>query len=116
MDNQKQEKDFNSQNVRKYSGVIAPKGFLAAGIKAGFKSVANYDLGCIYSIKDAIGAAVFTTNHFQAAPVIISKNQLKKSEKIKLILANSGVANACTGEDGLKNTKIIIEKCANIFI
>lgn len=119
---QKREKDISSQNAnpainnsKQYIGVTAAKGFLAAGIKAGIKKSDNYDLGCVYSIKDAAVAAVFTTNRFAAAPVLISKNTLKNSNLCRLIIVNSGVANACTGEQGLKSCRLIIEKSSHEF-
>ncbi len=116
MDLQKQENAINSLNVKKdYIGVTAARGFLAAGIKAGLKKSNNYDLGCLYSVKPAVGAAVFTTNKFAAAPVVISRDQLQKSETFRLIIVNSGSANACTGEQGLKLARFIIEKSAKEY-
>ena len=119
---QKREKDINSQNANpavnhsnQYIGVTAAKGFLAAGIKAGIKKSDNFDFGCLYSIKDAAVAAAFTTNRFAAAPVRISQEVIKKSKLCRFILVNSGVANACTGEQGLKSCRLIIEKAAHEF-
>jgi glutamate N-acetyltransferase/amino-acid N-acetyltransferase len=116
MVNQKQENVFNSQNVKKeYIGVTAAKGFLAAGVKAGLKSNNNYDLGCVYSVKPATTSAVFTTNKFTAAPVKISQQQLENNDKCRFILANSAVANACTGDLGLKLASFCIDKISSTF-
>ncbi len=118
---QKQEKDINSQNAnfinnsQKYIGVTAAKGFLAAGVKAGVKKNGGYDFGCIYSIKDAAIAALFTTNQFAAAPIIFSREILKTSQTGRLIIVNSGVANACTGEVGIKSCRLMIEKASKEF-
>ncbi|GAH00852.1 unnamed protein product, partial [marine sediment metagenome] len=51
----------------------------------------------------------FTTNKFLAAPVIVTKEQLKKTRNIKAIVINSGIANACTGEMGYRNARKTIE-------
>ena len=68
------------------------------------------DLALIFSEKEAIGAGVFTTNKVKAAPVLVSQEHLKDG-KVRAIVANSGNANACTGEQGLTNAKTIAE-CA----
>ncbi len=116
---QKRENVINSQNVNLSSkngiGITAAKGYLAAGIKAGLKKSSNYDLGCVYSVKDAVTAACFTSNKFAAAPVISSIEQMSKTELKRLIIVNSGSANACTGETGLKINRFIIEKSAKEF-
>ncbi|MBP7652049.1 bifunctional glutamate N-acetyltransferase/amino-acid acetyltransferase ArgJ [Candidatus Dependentiae bacterium] len=116
---QKPENGINSPNVNIESknniGVTAARGFLAAGIKAGLKKNSNYDLGCVYSVKDAVTSACFTSNKFAAAPVIISKEQLQKTEYKRLIVVNSGSANACTGEKGLKLNRFVIEKSSIEF-
>ena len=56
-------------------GITAPKGFLAAGVCCGLKTVGN-DLAIIYSQEPCVAAAVFTSNRFQAAPVSVSKQHL----------------------------------------
>lgn len=78
-----------------------PKGYLAAGVRAGFKKK-GLDLALIYSEKPAIAAAVFTSNQVKAAPVLVSQEVLKKEKTFQAILINSGTANACTGEEGLR--------------
>ncbi len=89
-----------------------PKGFLYSGVSCGIKPEGKKDLALIYSEVPAIAAGLFTTNAIKAAPVIYSINQLKKGKK-RAILANSGVANAATGEDGLKDVNDIINTYAN---
>lgn len=83
-------------------GVTAPIGFKAAGVHGGLK-MNKKDVCVIYSENPAIAAGVFTTNKVAAAPVIIDKEQLAKGNKISAIICNSGIANACTGEQGFKN-------------
>ncbi|MBF0120369.1 MAG: bifunctional glutamate N-acetyltransferase/amino-acid acetyltransferase ArgJ [Desulfobacterales bacterium] len=79
-----------------------PKGFKMAGVSAGIKKHVGKDLGLIYSEVCANAAGVFTKNIVQAAPVKISKERIK-SGKCQAIIVNSGNANCCTGEEGLKD-------------
>ncbi|MFW6287513.1 MAG: bifunctional glutamate N-acetyltransferase/amino-acid acetyltransferase ArgJ [bacterium] len=87
--------------IRKIEGgITAAKGYQAAGISCGIKKSGRKDLALIYSQYPARGAAVFTTNHFKAAPVLLSLDRIKH-QTIQAILINSGNANACTGEKGI---------------
>jgi len=82
-------------------GVTAPIGFRTAGVRCGIKK-SGLDLALIVSDTPANAAAVFTTNRAVAAPVIVSKDHLSRSEGlVKAIVVNSGCANACTGELGI---------------
>jgi len=84
-------------------GITYPKGVKAAGINCGIR-LNRKDLALIYSEKLAQAAAMYTTNKFKAAPLLVTENNLVKSKgKLQAILVNSGVANACTGEKGLKD-------------
>ncbi len=82
-----------------------PKGYQFAATKAAFKYEGKLDLGAIVSSTPAVAAGVFTTNKFQAAPVLQCKDMLADGRKISGILANSGQANACTGDEGLTNCR-----------
>ena len=82
--------------------VSSPKGFKAGGLHCGLRHKA-LDLGWIYSEVPANTAGVYTTNLFQAAPLIVTKESIAVENKIQAILVNSGNANACTGEEGMKN-------------
>ncbi|MEG8946546.1 bifunctional glutamate N-acetyltransferase/amino-acid acetyltransferase ArgJ [Rosettibacter firmus] len=84
------------------TGVIAPKGFKAAGIHCGIKRFKK-DLALIVSDVPATAAGVFTQNKVQAAPVLLCKKYLQENEKFRAIIINSGNANACTGEQGYKD-------------
>jgi len=81
-------------------GVCFPKGFLAAGVKAGIKASGNLDLALLYSKEPARCFATFTKNQVQAAPVLYCKEVLSEKEAVSAVIVNSGNANACTGEQG----------------
>ena len=80
-------------------GVTAPQGFKASGVKAGIKKSGKEDIALIYSTVPANVAAMFTTNAFAAAPVVLSR-QNAAGGKARAIVVNSGCANACTGKRG----------------
>ena len=82
-------------------GVTSPKGFLAAGVHAGLKKQKK-DMALIVSAASAVSAGTFTTNKVKAAPVLWDMETLK-GETHKAIVVNSGNANACTAEQGLKD-------------
>ncbi|HEY2420644.1 MAG TPA: bifunctional ornithine acetyltransferase/N-acetylglutamate synthase [Neobacillus sp.] len=82
--------------------VTLPKGFKAGGLHCGIKKK-RLDLGYIVSEAPATVAGVYTTNIFQAAPLIVTQESIAKEHKIQAILVNSGNANACTGEQGLSD-------------
>jgi glutamate N-acetyltransferase/amino-acid N-acetyltransferase len=84
------------------NGITAPRGFLAAGIKCGIKKSGRADLGLIVCPSGAKAAAVFTTNKITSAAVQVSKKHIK-SKTIYAVVVNSGNANACTGQRGVKN-------------
>ncbi|WP_027445729.1 bifunctional ornithine acetyltransferase/N-acetylglutamate synthase [Pontibacillus marinus] len=81
--------------------VISPQGFQAGGFHCGIKRK-RPDLGWIYSEVPADAAGVYTTNQFQAAPLKVTQESLAIEQKLQSILVNSGVANSCTGEEGLQ--------------
>ena len=84
-------------------GITYPKGIKAAGVKCGIR-FNKKDLTLIYSEKVADAWGTFTTNKFKAAPLIVTEKNLSLSKgKLQAILINSGIANACTGEKGLKD-------------
>ena len=89
-------------------GVTTPKGFLAGACYVGVKSrkTEKPDVAMIYSEHPASCAAMFTTNKFCAAPVILDREILKKG-KARAVVINSGNANAATGEQGIKNAKLV---------
>lgn len=84
-------------------GVTAPKGYKAAGIRAGLKASGSPDLALILSDVDAIAAGVFTTSQVRAACVDYCRQRLDSKPSIRAILCNSGQANAATGEAGWRD-------------
>lgn len=100
----------------KYSnyGVTYPKGFKSAGINAGIKEDRN-DMALVYSEVPAECAIVVTSNSVKAAPVIWDKEITKNGEKKQAVVVNVGSANACTGEQGLENTKKTAEKAGSLL-
>ena len=97
-------------------GVATPKGFRAAGVSAGIKAKSGaLDLALLVSDHPATAAAVFTTNLAQAAPVTVSREHLSKSDGVaRAIIVNSGCANACTGEDGLRDARTMTTGTAQL--
>ena len=86
-------------------GVCSAKGFRAAGVAAEIKYKGRNDVALVVADEPCAAAAVFTTNKVAAAPVLYDR-EIVKGGKIQAILANSGCANACTGEQGLKDAKL----------
>jgi glutamate N-acetyltransferase/amino-acid N-acetyltransferase len=79
--------------------VTTPKGFLAGATYAGLKDRGLLDLGVLFSEVPCNAAGVFTTNKIKAAPVGLCQRHLKGG-RVQAMVANSGCANACTGERG----------------
>jgi glutamate N-acetyltransferase/amino-acid N-acetyltransferase len=97
-------------------GVTAPAGFKAAGVLAGIKASPQLDLALVVSDELASAAGVFTTNRAQAAPVLLSRMHLDRSEgRARAIVCNSGCANACTGDAGFNVSKSTAEIAARLF-
>lgn len=86
-------------------GVCSAKGFRAAGVGAAIKYEGRNDVALIVADAPCAAAAVFTTNRVAAAPVLYDR-EIVKGGRVQAILANSGCANACTGEAGLKDAKL----------
>ncbi len=83
--------------------ITSVKGFKAGAINAGIKKKGpKPDLGIIFSETPCVGAGIFTTNKIKAASVVICQNRLPDNE-IQVIVANSGSANAVTGEQGMRD-------------
>jgi glutamate N-acetyltransferase/amino-acid N-acetyltransferase len=96
-------------------GVCAPGGFRAGGIWCGIKaSSRKRDLALIYSERSCVAAAVFTTNRVKAASVLVCREHVSGG-KLRAIIANSGNANACTGEAGMAAARRMAELAADEF-
>jgi glutamate N-acetyltransferase/amino-acid N-acetyltransferase len=97
-------------------GVATPLGFRAAGISAGIKASGNPDLMLLVADAPAQAAAVFTTNKVVAAPVIVSRDHLARSGGLaRAIVVNSGCANACTGDVGMRDARQMAEEAARLI-
>ncbi len=81
-------------------GVTAAKGFFANGLNAGIKNNVKKDMALVYSERPCVAAGVFTTNRVKAAPVKWDYGVVHESPYVQAVVVNSGVANACTGEEG----------------
>ena len=79
--------------------VTAPQGFKGAGCHIGIKKK-NKDFALIVSDVEAKAAGTFTTNVVKAAPVLWDRQIVENSDYVKAIAVNSGIANACTGQQG----------------
>ena len=82
-------------------GVTAPKGFLASGLNAGIKNQTKKDMAMVFSSTPCAAAGVFTSNLVKAAPVKWDKEIVTTSPYVQAVVVNSGIANACTGAEGL---------------
>ena len=86
-------------------GVTAAKGFLAAGVEAGVKYQNRKDMAMVYSETPCTVAGTFTSNVVKAAPVLWDKGIVENSPYAQAVIVNSGIANACTGKQGLECCK-----------
>lgn len=82
-----------------------PKGFQAGAAEACFRKAGRDDLGIIVSDRPCVLAAMFTKNLFRAAPVRVCQEILASGREVRAVVANSGQANACTGDEGLANCR-----------
>lgn len=82
-------------------GVTAAKGFSAAGVEAGVKYKNRKDMAMIYSQVPCRAAGTFTTNVVKAAPVVWDRDLVYNAPYVQAVVVNSGIANACTGKQGL---------------
>jgi glutamate N-acetyltransferase/amino-acid N-acetyltransferase len=82
--------------------VTAARGFVASGVSAGIRRTEGPDVALVRSVTPAVGAAMWTTNRVQAAPVIVSRRHLAAADP-QAVVVNAGVANAATGEQGEEN-------------
>ena len=86
--------------ILKEGGITAPKGFKAASVAAEIKYKNRTDMAMVYSEKPCTQAGVFTTNIVKAAPVRWDKAVVSDSPYAQAVVVNSGIANACTGNQG----------------
>ena len=97
-------------------GITAPQGFLAGSAYCGIKASNpdRPDIALVYSPQPTEVAATFTTNRVKAAPVRVSRANLR-SPDVRAIIANAGNANACTGVDGIETAKRMVRATAAVL-
>lgn len=95
------------------NAITYPRGFLASGVRAGIKEKGE-DMALVLSQVPAAAAGVFTTSVVKAAPVLLDRQRLPRSTA-RAIIANSGNANACTGEQGMINAAIMASETADLL-
>lgn len=91
-----------------------PEKFLFSAVSCGIRKPDKLDLGLIYSPNKLSAWGVFTKNTVKAAPVLLGR-KLVREERIHGVIANSGVANACTGEEGISRAKTLLGEVAKRF-
>lgn len=96
-------------------GVTAAKGFCAAGVAAGIKKGKKKDMAMICSRTPCEAAGTFTTNVVKAAPVKWDREIVSGDGKVVAVVVNSGVANACTGEEGYGYCKETAQAAARLL-
>lgn len=94
----------STENIVKLDqgSVVSPKGFKADGLHSGVKKKRR-DLGIIYCDTPAASAGVYTLNKIQAAPLYVTKESIAQEGRLQAIIVNSGNANSCTGEEGMRD-------------
>ena len=96
-------------------GVTAPKGFLAASAAAGIKYENRTDMAMLYSEQPCAAAGTFTTNVVKAAPVLWDKNLVENETNAQAVVVNSGIANACTGREGMECCEAVAEETGRLL-
>ena len=96
-------------------GVTAAKGFQAAAAAAGIKYQGRTDMALIYSETPCKAAGTFTTNVVKAAPVKWDRAVVESKKKPQAVVVNSGIANACTGEEGMRYCRETADEAAEIL-
>lgn len=94
-------------------GITAAKGFFAASTAAGIKYKDRQDMAMIYSRVPCVAAGTFTTNMVKAAPVKWDREVVSKQPNAQVIVVNAGIANACTGAEGMTYCEETAKKTAD---
>ena len=94
--------------------VTSPEGFSAGATGAGIKEKDSLDIAILSSKVPCVTAGLFTTNRIKAAPVVLSRQRLKNGKAVAVVV-NSGCANACTGEQGRKDSAEMAELAAEVI-
>jgi glutamate N-acetyltransferase/amino-acid N-acetyltransferase len=87
-------------------GVTATSGFMAVGVACGVRDAGRRDLGLLFSELPCETAAVFTRNAVWGAPLVVTREAIENGG-VRAVVANSGNANAATGERGIEDARAI---------
>ena len=93
-------------------GVTAAKGFQAASTAAQIKYKGRTDMAMVFSEVPCVDAGTFTTNVVKAAPVRWDQDIVYNHQGERAVICNSGIANACTGEEGFSYCRATAEAAA----
>lgn len=96
-------------------GITVVPGFEAAAAAAQIKYEERTDMALIYSSVPCVAAGTFTTNVVKAAPVKWDQKIVKQGGAVQVIIVNSGIANACTGEEGMQYCEETAQTAAEVF-
>ncbi|MGF7184845.1 glutamate N-acetyltransferase/amino-acid N-acetyltransferase [Desulfitispora alkaliphila] len=102
---------MNTSFKKIQGGVTAPNGFTATGVHCGIKKE-KLDFAIVYSQEQAVAAGVYTTNAVQAAPILVTKKNMKENKMARAFVINAGNANACTGEKGYQDAEKMVALAA----
>jgi glutamate N-acetyltransferase / amino-acid N-acetyltransferase len=93
--------------------VTTPAGYAAAGVACGLKASGHRDLGVLVATGPTVSWLMDTTSALPSAPVLLNRGHGRSG--YRAIVANSGVANAATGEPGLDDARRMAELTAAAF-
>lgn len=96
-------------------GITVVPGFEAVAAAAQIKYEGRTDMALIYSSVPCVAAGTFTTNVVKAAPVKWDQKIVKQGGAVQAIIVNSGIANACTGEEGMQYCEETAQTAAEVF-
>ncbi|MCC9644683.1 bifunctional glutamate N-acetyltransferase/amino-acid acetyltransferase ArgJ [Rhodopirellula sp. JC740] len=92
---------------------VLPRGIRFAGVACGIKASGKRDVSMIVTDRPAVIAGVYTTNQIVAAPVVLTRSKTPTASG-RVVLTNSGNANACTGEEGMQNAQTMCQQAADL--
>lgn len=96
-------------------GVCAPRGFRAGAVSCGIKRGGALDLCLFQAEVPCVAAGTFTRNAFKAAPVVVTMEHLAREGTLQAVVANSGVANAWTGDRGREDARTMAEEAGRLL-
>lgn len=96
-------------------GVTAAKGFFSASCMAQIKYTDRLDMAMVYSNSTCVSAGTYTTNLVKAAPVVWDRKITDGDGMVQAIVVNAGIANACTGKEGLDYCEQTANEAASVL-